>query len=137
MSLKIRNEKPPIWEQVIKAGMHPSIASTIFTYGDIIFVPSGQALPDHLVEHESVHSKQQGDDPDAWWHRYIEDAYFRIAQETEAYATQYRFICQAVKDRNRRFSILNELAEHLSSPTYGSVITRQDALQMIKQKANI
>ena len=92
--MQIKHELPPIWNKVIEAGMKPQKESTIFTYGNIIYVPNKDLeLPDHLIIHEETHCKQQGSTPDAWWERYITDPYFRIDQEIEAYANQYRFIC--------------------------------------------
>lgn len=134
--MKILQENPPILEKIISAGMNPN-ALTIFTIGDTIYNPSGTFIPDHMLEHEKTHSKQQGADSDGWWGRYLTDQYFRISQESEAYARQYAFICRTQKDRNARTRILVDLAGFLSGPIYGSVIKHSDAMKMIKNKANI
>ena len=104
--MKIKVENPPMLESILAAGMIPNLQTTIFTYGDTIYNPGDNELPDHLIEHEDTHSKQQGDDPDAWWLRYVNDPYFRLQQEIEAYVNQYKFICKQVTDRNKRFLIL-------------------------------
>ena len=132
--MKIVNEKPPIFDKIIAAGMSPSLDSTIFTYGDIIYNPSGQPIPDHLIAHEATHTKQQGEFPKTWWGKYLSDEKFRFEQEAEAYANQYAFICKTVKDRNIRVKILYELARILAGPTYGNIITRTKAMELIKQK---
>ena len=93
--MKIVNEKPPIFDKIVKAGMSPSLDSTIFTYGDTIYNPSGRPIPDHLIAHEARHFKQQGNDPAAWWDKYLVDKEFRFEQEAEAYANQYKFLCKA------------------------------------------
>ena len=72
-----------------------------------------------------------------WWSRFIDDQYFRLNQEVEAYAVQYRFMCNIHKDRNKRSNILMHYAKILASPTYGSVVTTMSARKMIKDKANI
>ena len=133
--MKIKNAKPPIYDKILQAGMTPT-DNAIYTYGDTIYNPGGGVIPDHVVKHEETHSRQQGDDPDGWWGRYIGDDFFRIQQEVEAYANQYKFICQIQKDRNRRDKVLRNMSTILSSPTYGSIIGSSVAYKMIKDKAN-
>jgi len=132
--MKIKNEKPPIYEDILQAGMAPTDGA-IYAYGNTIYNPSGKELPPDLIIHEETHCRQQGDNPDAWWGRYLDDQYFRINQECEAYAYQFKFICNHVKDRNQRDKILHNMAQILSSPTYGSVIGAQTAYKMIKNKS--
>lgn len=134
--MKILNEKPPIYDAIIQNGMQPH-AGVIYTYKDTIYNPSGADIPDHLIVHEETHSRQQGDNPDNWWGRYLTDQYFRIEQESEAYARQFAFICNKVKDRNQRNRILLDLALVLSGPIYGNVISQQNAMKIIKSKSNV
>jgi len=136
--MKVVKRKPPIYKKIIAAGMKPT-KFAYYTYGDKIYNPSGQDLPDYIIVHEEVHMKQQEEigGPEIWWDRYIRDQYFRIEQEVAAYAVQYRFFCKSVKDREKRHKFLSELAWILASPTYGSVITTAAAHDMIKKKANV
>lgn len=137
---KIKHELPPIWDRVLAKGLKPNPEYVVFTYGDTIYIPGGKPMPDHLIEHECTHVEQQKEYPggrDAWWDRYISDGLFRIQQEVEAYASQYRFICAKVKDRNHQNSWLLGLARDLSSPMYGSVVGPNGAYRMIKEKAHI
>lgn len=131
-------QSPPehILRMILNAGMRPT-PTVVYTVGDIIYNPGGGSLPDHLVVHESVHFDQQDGDPEGWWARYVTDPWFRIDQESEAYGEQYAFICQVVKDRNRRHKILLELSMFLASPIYGSVIGRDDARKMIVEKSGV
>jgi len=129
--MKIVHEQPPILQAIIDHGLHPH-SGTIYTYGDTIYNPNEIELPEHLIIHEETHMKQQGDDPDGWWGRYLIDFAFRMEQEAEAYANQYDFICKSVKDRNRRNLILLDLSNILSSPMYGSVLNLMDAYNLIK-----
>ena len=131
---QIKHKKPPrkIWKAVVKAGMNPNPETVIFTYGDTIYVPSGNPLPEDLIEHESLHTKQQGDDPDAWWERYIKDEDFRIDQEAKAYGKQYAYLCKQHKDRNAQARILMNLARILSGPLYGNVLKHSEAMKLIK-----
>lgn len=135
--MKIKHEYPPkhIWNTVVDAGMAPDPASVLFTYGDTLYVPSGQQVSDDFMAHEELHTKQQGDDPDAWWSRYIEDEYFRVDQEAKAYGKQYTFLCKKHKDRNAQTRILINLARILAGPLYGNVLQNSAAMKMIKDNA--
>ena len=131
--MKIVNENPPgnLRETIASHGMHPH-HGVIYTLGDTIYNPSGADLSDHLIEHEETHCEQQGADPDAWWDRYLQDPYFRIEQETEAYARQFAYICLRVHDRNQRNKILLDLAQVLAGPVYGKVIGTMNAYKRLK-----
>lgn len=94
----------------------------------------GDMEPD-LLEHEKVHVKQQAQYDGSWqdwWDQYLEDPEFRIKQEVEAYRRQYEYLQEHMNDRNKRFSILVQLAQALSGPMYGEVIGMQDAMNAIK-----
>lgn len=136
--MKIVNENPPhnLRETIKSFGMdaHDNV---IYTYGDAIYNPGSHNIPDYLVEHEKTHSEQQGSKPDTWWDRYLQDPYFRIEQESQAYAKQFAFICKRVNDRNKRARILHELASVLSGPVYGKVIGHTAAMKLIKEKSNV
>lgn len=134
--MKIEIANPPILQKILDAGMHPT-QHVIFTYGDTIYNPYNVPLTADLVEHEEVHCKQQGKDPEGWWTRYIDDPLFRVEEEVEAYAVQYTYICTQVRDRNRRHLVLRDLARSLSSPIYGSVISPSSAYNLIKQRAKV
>lgn len=128
---------PPIWDKVIAAGMRPNPDTVLFAYAGAIYAPRAKNISNDLLVHEGVHLDQQGDDADAWWDRYIQDAYFRIDQEAEAYAEQYDFLCHDIKDRNQRNMILHRMAIQLSGAMYGNVITHSAAKTMIKSKSNV
>ncbi len=132
--MKILIENPPVYDSIIDHGMRPN-ERTVYTYGDTLYNPNNLIIPDDLMRHEETHSEQQGNDPDAWWGRYLIDPYFRISQEVEAYANQYDFMCQKIKDRNQRSKILLNISQILSSPVYGNMIGQSDAYQIIKNKA--
>ena len=136
--IKIKIEKPPIYEAVCNA-FKLNLSDKIFTYGDTIYNPSGQELPDHIIEHEKVHMKQQNyNDKDAalWWGRFLRELAFRIDQEARAYAKQYLFICKSVKDRNQRAKIIVDLASVLSGPLYQNSIGQFEAVKEIKKYTN-
>lgn len=117
--------------------MNPNLENVVFTYGDIIYCPSGMEIPEYLMKHEEIHCNQQGNDPKGWWKKYIDDVYFRIKEESESYAHQYAFICSYIHDRNNRSLILSGLAAILSGPTYGKVMEKSAAYTSIKKQAEV
>ncbi|RLF07585.1 MAG: hypothetical protein DRJ64_02660 [Thermoprotei archaeon] len=127
--MKIINRFPPNIETIKK---YFAVAdNTIFTYGDTIYNPANGHIDRALEKHEAVHSRQQGDEPDVWWAKYIASEDFRLSQEVEAYQTQYREKKQMIKDKNQLFRYANQLATDLSSNLYGKVINHQDAMTAI------
>jgi len=111
---------------VIKNGLNPT-SNTIFTYGKKIYNPAGRAIPEDLIIHEMVHQKQQGFFPRLWWRKYLRDPDFRFFQEAEAYAAEYKFICEKIKDKNYRVKNLIRFAQTLSGPIYGNITSFSDA----------
>src|SRR3984957_18128816 len=63
-----------------------------FCWGETIFNPRGGKIPEAILAHERVHSRQQEPEgPTAWWGRYLTDPTFRLAQEVAAYAAEFRW----------------------------------------------
>lgn len=134
--MKISISNPPNIEEIKKVfnleGQH-----VVFTFGDVIYNPENLPISDNLFEHEKIHGIQQQHDStlaNLWWQRYLQDVEFRIDQEVEAYTAQYKYICKRIKDRNKRFRILNDIAGYLSGPIYGRSISKGDALQRLYNK---
>lgn len=134
--MKIINERPPIYEAVLMAGLRFNPERTFFAYHDAIYNPAGIEISEDVKAHEAVHLAQQEEAGGAeiWWSRYLSEPLFRIDQEADAYATQYAFICSFVGDRNQRVRILLDLARKLAGPMYGSMITVSAAQKMIKDR---
>ena len=135
MTVKILNEKPPEWiMQGCMNAFRIDIDSTFWTYGDTIYNPGGRVLPDHIIAHEKTHMRQQETcegGKDAWWKEYLANPRFRLEQEAEAYAAQYRFFCEQVRDRNARALILDRICTSFSGPLYQLALTKQQAKAMI------
>lgn len=131
--MHIKNEKPPNWDKIIKF-FDVEGKDVVFAYGDTIYCPKGGEVPEHLMVHETVHSKQQGDDPEGWWDRYIEDKEFRLEQEVQAYATQYTYIKRLYRTKISD-GFLDEVALDLSSDIYGNIVDFQKAHTLIRRFA--
>lgn len=118
--------------------MFPNITRTVFTYGDIIYNPGCIVIPDYLMEHEAVHTRQQKrtqGGADIWWDNYLKSENFRLEQEIEAYGMQCRFLFKRVKEDKERKLLLTETARILSSVTYGNIITKEQAIIKLKNYA--
>lgn len=111
-----------------------NIEHTFWTYGDTIYNPGGFTIPEDIVAHEEQHMRQQEayeGGKDAWWKEYLINPRFRLEQEAEAYATQYKWLCQRIKDRNQRNKWCLRLADMLAGPLYQVAVTRSQARDMI------
>lgn len=128
--MKIEVGYPPNFKE-ISAVLAPSLRA-IFTWGNIIYNPSGTHVTKDLIAHEEVHERQQGGLPHVWWERYLIDSQFRLQEETEAYARQYQYICSQNTNRNYQFQVLQALAMILASPMYGNLTTIEEAMRLIK-----
>ena len=128
--MKIIADYPPNFKAIEKR-FGPLSDSVIFTYGGNIYVPAGGEIASHLMVHEEIHSKQQGDNPKSWWKRYLKDEKFRLEQEVEAYRAQFSFFKRTIKDRNRQTRFLYKIAADLSGTMYGSIVTHREAMSLI------
>lgn len=106
----------------------------IFTYGNRIYNPQAGYVNPPLMVHEEVHAKQQGDDPEAWWDRYLVDASWRATQEIAAYRKQFREVKKVERARERRHTWLVHLAKEMASPMYGNCMSFQNAMKAIKHE---
>lgn len=128
--MKIVNENPPNYDKIAKKfDLHESV---VFTYGDTVYVPGGGDIPDHLMVHEQTHEKQQGDNPEAWWDRYLEDDEFRLNQEVEAYRNQLRFVRKKIT-KKQKSDFLNRIAKDLSGKIYGNIVDYKTARELIRK----
>lgn len=140
----IKQEKPPVWENVL-ALFKINVSTTLFTYGDTLYNPSGLYIPPDYMQHEEHHSGQQGHNDEGagkWWARYFQDPYFRVDQEAEAYGIQYAWWlingpASLRNNREMRYRKLLELAQKLAGPMYGDVINLEGAKKLIKQHAGL
>ena len=133
---------PPNYKKIQKAFDLDEEAGIVFTYGTVIYNPTGSQIDESLVAHEQTHTAQQLKEGkggrkaikeiEAWWDRCISSPQFRLSQELEAYRNQYKHYCGIDKDRNKQNVFLMRIASDLSSPQYGNVISYGEAIKAIK-----
>lgn len=145
--MEILHTFPPNYDAICL--FFPSVAENkyaVFAYDGVVYNPYCRELLPDLIAHEAVHMRQQVEcgGAESWWFRYLTDASFRLEQEIEAYAEQYRFVMRAYDDerervrsvpigRNRFSSYtLDSMARALSSADYGTIISFDHAKSRIK-----
>lgn len=132
--MKIIRDYPPNIDR-IREDYDLSGKNVVFTYGDELYNPSGVEIPRNLEIHEEVHTKQQGilkAGIEQWWDRYLEDEQFRLEQEVEAYKAQYEYVKNHGADRDTKREFLRHIAQDLSGPIYGHMVSFEQAKQLIK-----
>lgn len=107
----------------------------VYTYGDTLY---GLGVTEHNVDmhlwvHESIHERQQGNDPESWWNRYLNDKSFRLSQEVEAYTAQILSYNRYHKDRNNQAVFLLKIAGDLASEIYGSMVSQREAVVLLNK----
>lgn len=125
--MQVIERLPPIYSEILAA--FPAIArmKPIFSWGSTIYNPHRIAIDDGLMAHEGVHAQQQDRDPEAWWRAYIAAPKFRLQEELAAHAVEYRWRAANAANRHERRALLVSIAQRLSSPMYGSMISLRDA----------
>ena len=131
--MKIIEQDPPhpLLLRIITAGMRPQY-DTLFPWAPDIYNPSGLAIPPDIMIHEAAHIAQQGNNPEAWWQRYITDKQFRFDQELKANREQYKFVCKVLKDRNDRARALRTIARNMAGEVYALNVTMNKIMEMIR-----
>lgn len=125
----LSSEKPPVYDMCVEQ-FGISWTNTIFAYGDTIHAEYPERLSKDIIEHEKIHLKQQGGNPESWWERYFVDSEFRLSQELEAYQRQYR-VLREYEDKNELVRKVYFWADMLSGKQYGYLISKEEAIKKI------
>lgn len=136
MTQKIIVDVPPIYSEIASAFNLHLGQGIIFSWGrNRIYNPDGVDIPPALIAHEAVHGERQGSGQKIidWWTRYLEDRRFRLAEELLAHQVEYEYILKNGKRYERR-SALQVTAIRLAAPLYGSLITKSEAVAVLRAK---
>lgn len=140
--MKIIDDRPPNFEDILKVFPEASRHGIVFAYGDKIYAPGMHTISQPIVAHESVHGARQLDTPrnsyleegpEAWWTKYLIDPQFRFNEELLAHQAEYQSACMEAVNRKHRKYYLKEIAKKLSSSLYGSMITTSEAMKQLKR----
>lgn len=138
-TVTVIHDKPPCFDNIC-ATFNIVPKNTFFSYGDCVYSPDIEVVPDHIIEHEKIHLRQQGFTKEGaalWWGKFLRDPKFRLEQELEAYARQYQYFCSQTSDREKVAKFLWQLAGSLSGPLYERCITHYEAMNKIKNYKRI
>lgn len=126
----IVDARPPNFDDIVAVLPAASRPGAIFSYGETVFAPGLRDLSPSLKAHEAVHGQRQGRTDDAiraWWERYLRDPAFRLDEELPAHRAEYRTYRNRTRDRNDVSAYLNIIADRLSGPLYGRLLTPRQA----------
>lgn len=116
----IYKQYPPNHLEICKAIPAARRPGVVFSYGDKIYVPSGEELSHALKVHEAVHCIRQKElGVEFWWGKYLTDMRFRYNEELVAHRAEYRALVSAGANRNLKRMALKLVAQRLASPLYG------------------
>ena len=135
MKQEIVVAKPPIYD-LIAERFDIEGKPVIFSWGSRIYNPTGFTISNALLAHEAVHGERQTDediDIRAWWYEYLAEPEYRLAEELPAHIAEYRYLCDAEPDRNRRAQYLSAIAHRLSSPLYGNIVSYPTAMKAVRK----
>ena len=129
----IRGRYPPNFS-VIKARFpNATDKGTIFSYGDLIYLPAGGNLSRELIAHEAVHGERQmAIGVELWWDKYATERNFVLEEELLAHRAEY-LAYRAGRNGRSRAGHLHVVAERLSGPLYRLPITYQEAVRLITE----
>ena len=131
--MNVVHDYPPNFHKILPEFPLADRKGVIFTYGNIIYAPHGEEVQRPLIAHESVHSERQGNDPEGWWEKYLDDRQFRYDEELLAHIREYQ--AYWYMSRKERMWYLGQIAKRLASPLYGSMVPQQKAKAAIKKGA--
>ena len=133
MRAKILKQYPPNYEQ-IRSFFPVHQHEPIFAFGDYIYTPHAEEIPEDIIVHEHVHlwQQKQYQTPEIWWNKYIFDKEFRKHEETEAYNEQYKWVKKNLGTKASEEALF-EYANNLSSNLYRLNISYNEASKAIKK----
>lgn len=131
--LEVVRERPPNFDKLVAVFPQCVEPGVIFAYGGKIYAPSETEISRELDAHERVHIERQGDDPDAWWDRYLVDKEFRLEEEVLAHRAEFKQFCRRQVDPVKRRREQIRIAKKLSSALYGNLITSEAAELAIRE----
>jgi hypothetical protein len=124
---KIIKAFPPNWPALAKVFPIKGRPQIVYAWGDLIFNPSGVALPPWVLAHEGVHGERQKVmGISGWWDTYCMDPDFRLNEEILAHRVEWGTYAGP-----KREHYLKVMAKRLSSPLYGSLVTEAEAVDLI------
>jgi hypothetical protein len=135
----VKHARPPMFEEIAAAFPMAHTEGVMFAWGGTLYVSSNDPVSPALQAHEAVHSvRQLKYGVEKWWKRYIADPAFRLAEEIPAHRAEYQWWVSAPEGRDRKAGfrskadyMLFQIAQRLSSPLYGRMVSIFEAKRLI------
>lgn len=130
-SIEFSNEIPPIYHKLKdQFGVSWNEGIIIANYPKI---HCKFDIPPEKLVHEKVHlDRQMKIGLDLWWELYLGKESYRLEEEVLAYQAEYQFLKRYIKDRELLYSLVREMAAHLSGQMYGNILTATEAIKLIR-----
>lgn len=125
---------PPMIDE-IDAAFRVRREPIVYAWGKTIYATNGIRVTPDIMVHESVHGLRQGGDVEGWWRRYIAEPEFRLAEEVPAHVAQFIALCELEPGRAARRRALAVMADRLSAPLYGRLVSKEAAKRIIRDAA--
>lgn len=127
---------PPNYEAIIAVCPTAATPGVIFAYAPLVYMPGAtrlgvKVLSRELDAHERVHIERQGNDPEAWWKRYLAEPAFRFEEELLAHQAEYETYRKRHAEPGKRHRALVKIASRLASALYGSLERRERCAELI------
>lgn len=128
----IKKARPPNFADIVTVFPMARSPTIIFSYAPDIYVPSGNQLPDYLMEHEKVHvDRQKKMGVEDWWQRYLANVSFRFEEELVAHRREYQVMKSKTRTWKAEQVALKTVAKKLASPLYGRMVSTAEAMAML------
>jgi hypothetical protein len=134
MNQSIVIDYPPLYDEIDAMFHVRKLRGVIFSFGPVVYNPSGITIAPEFIAHELVHGQRQGASEPAildWWRRYLYEPRFRLAEEIPAHVAEYRWLLEN-GNRDTRRAAASTVAARLAAPIYGRMVGRSAALDMLR-----
>ncbi len=128
-------DRPPNFEAIRAVFPLAEGEGVVFAYGDRIYNPGGEEIPNALMQHELAHCKRQVDmdgGVEAWWDLYLTDGKFRYDEELVAHKAEYNALKAEYAGKGQNKKILEFVAGKLVAPLYGFTVGLNRAMRDIR-----
>ncbi len=128
---------PPNYDEIVHRIPEAAQSGVIFTYAPNVFAPEGQELSGALRAHEGIHLRQQQDDPEGWWEKYLESVFFRFGQELDAHRAEYEWWKKWRPQKAQKAKRL--IAARLRGPLYGAqdMLSEKQVIELLETRENL
>lgn len=128
---------PPNFKDIVRVFPQARGQSTIFAYGDKIYIPGGAPLTPSLRAHEEAHGERQREiGVEAWWAQYLIDSQFRFDEELIGHRAEWKAFCRGVPmpSATHQRQMMKTIASRLSGQLYDGVTTYDEAERLIRDE---